>query len=139
MENVKNVNENLINNEEISEDKINVLVDYTPIVKNIKVVQNQAKFGTLYYLHADVEGNIIKLKIDEGLIRYIKTCEKLGKKPFKLKTIVREMNTEKNKAFTCLKLITISGNVYRYFIDRLDVETIDLIYEDYQFNLKNKK
>ncbi|MBQ9792892.1 MAG: hypothetical protein IJW32_04045 [Clostridia bacterium] len=137
MENVKNVNESLVESEEVNEEKIEVVIDYSPLLKGIRLATSQTRFGNLYFLNVDVGGLVLKFKIDEGLYNYIKTCEKLNKQPFKLKSIVKERNIEKNKIFTSLKLINAFDNVFRYFVDRIDVDSLDLLLAD--FNFKNKK
>lgn len=135
IENVKNVNENL---EEMSEEKINLITDYTPVIKTIKIVPTTTKYGTVYHAVVDVAGmHTLKVRIDENFANYINLCGKLNIKPFKVKTVVKELSTEKNRQFVCLKFVTIKDNVYRFFIDRSDVESIELIYE--QSNLVAKK
>ena len=49
---------------------------------------------------------------------------------------IKEFNEEKQREFTCVKFVLISGNVFRYFIDRADVNTIEYLYQKYQANKK---
>lgn len=131
-------NNELIENESVNEEKIRLLTDYACIVKNIKLEPNQTKFGTFYNVVIDVEAvGEIKVRVDENLIRYVRTCQKLGVKPFKSKSLVKEVNEEKQKNYVCVKLVSNNDSVYRYFVARADVESLDLVYADYQ--LKNKK
>ena len=128
----------LIDSQIDNEEKIRVLVDYAPVVKDVVIVPQPTKYGTFYNAHADIVGiGEIKVRVDENLVRYIKTCQKLNIKPFKSKLVVKEINEEKNKTYSCVKFISNRDKAFRYFIARADEETLEMIYDDYQE--KNKK
>ena len=140
MENVKNVNEKNINENlnEMSEEKITLITDFSSVVRTIKIVPTTTKFATLYHAVVDVNGMYtFKVRVDENFANYINLCAKLGIKPFKVKTVVKELSSDKNRQFTCLKFVTNKDSVHRFFVDRMDVEALELIYD--QLNLTAKK
>lgn len=140
MENVKNVNEKNINENlnEMSEEKITLITDFSSVVRTIKIVPTTTKFATLYHAVVDVNGMYtFKVRVDENFANYINLCAKLGIKPFKVKTVVKELSSDKNRQFTCLKFVTNKDSVHRFFVDRMDVEALELIYD--QLNLTTKK
>ena len=139
IDNVKNVYENVEINE-MSEDKISLETDYTPIVRTIKIVPNKTKYNTTYLAVVDINGIYsFKVKIDEGLVNYINLCGNLGVKPFKFKTVVKEYSAEKNRQFVCVKFVTIKDNTYRFFVDRVDTESLEMIFENFQATQTTKK
>ena len=124
--------------EEFDENKIKTLVDYSSIITNIVIEPQHFKNFTSYLAKITVKGvGDIKVKIDENLVQYVKTCQKLNKQPFKSKLVVKESNEEKQKTFVCLKFVSQKDNIYRYFISRADVETLDLVFDENEY--KNKK
>lgn len=137
MENVKNVNEINENLNEISEDKINLVKDFTKIIRTIKIVPTKTKYATTYHAVVDLSGMYtFKVRVDENLANYITLCGKLNIKPFKVKTVVKEFSPEKGREFICLKFVTTKDNVYRYFIDRVDSESLELIYDNAELSVK---
>ena len=123
--------------ERIDENKIKVLVDFSPVITNIVIEPQHFKNFTSYYAKISVKNvGDIKVRIDENLVQYVKTCQRLNKQPFKSKVVVKEANEEKQKNYVCLKFVSTKENVYRYFISRADVETLELVFDD--FNEKNK-
>ena len=123
--------------EKVDENKIKVLVDFSPVVTNIVIEPQHLKNFTMYIAKITIKGvGDIKVKIDENLVQYVKICQKLGKQPFKSKVVVKEVNEDKQKNYVCLKFISIKDNVYRYFISRADVETLELVFDDYNEKLK---
>ena len=80
MENVKNVNEKNVNENlnEMSEEKITLITDYSSVVRTIKIVPTTTKFATIYHAVVDVNGMFtFKVKVDESFVNFIKLCEKL--------------------------------------------------------------
>lgn len=123
--------------EKIDENKIKVLEDFSAVVTNIVIEPQHYKSFTSYLAKITIKGvGDIKVKVDENLVQYVKTCQKLGKQPFKSKVVVKEMNEEKQKTYICVKFISLKDNVYRYFISRADVETLELVFDDYNEKLK---
>ena len=140
MENVKNVNEKNVNEDlkEMSEERITLITDFSSVIKNIKIVPTVTKYATLYHAVVDVNGMFnFKVKVDESFVNFIKLCDKLKIKPFKCQTVVKEYSSEKDRQFTCVKFITIKNNICRFFIDRVDVESLELVFD--QVNLTSKK
>ncbi len=139
IDNVKNVNENVEINE-MSEDNISLVTDFTPVIRTIKIASNKTKYGTTYLAVVDVSGIYsFKVRVDEGFVNYINVCEKLGIKPFKFKTVVKEYSAEKNRQFVCVKFVTIKDNTYRFFVDRVDTESLEMIFENFQATQTTKK
>ena len=126
-----------VEEERFEEEKIKVLIDFSPIITNIVIEPQVFKNFTSYLAKISVKNlGDIKVRIDENLVQYVKTCQKLNKQPFKTKVVVKEMNEEKQKSFVCVKFISLKDNVYRYFISRADVETLELVFDDYNEKLK---
>ena len=136
MSEIKNV-ENEKNDSKMNEEKIVVLTDYSPIVKDLRIVPSKTKYGTFYQIQVTLEGGaVIRTRCDQNLVQFIDLVIKNGDKPYKQKVLVKEFNEEKQREFTCVKFVLISGNVFRYFIDRADVNTIEYLYQKYQANKK---
>lgn len=139
--NERTVEENSI--EVFNEDKMKLVCDFAPILKNVGISEDlfTTKTGkkiTTYYFVVKVDGvRDIKLKFDDQLYTYISTCKNLGVKPFVSKELVKEFSEEKNRDYTCLKLKSNKGRIYRYFIGRAEVESLEMVYDVYQS--KNKK
>jgi len=126
-----------VEEERFEEEKIKVLTDFSPVINNIVIEPQVFKNFTSYLAKISVKNlGDIKVRIDENLVQYVKTCQKLNKQPFKTKVVVKEMNEEKQKSFVCVKFISLKDNVYRYFISRADVETLELVFDDYNEKLK---
>ena len=125
--------------EELKEEKINELKDYSPIIKDLRIVPQKTKFNTYYNLQVTLNGTdaIIKIKCDEDLVQFISTCTKLGKNPVQRKTVVEEENVETSKKFTCVKIVTRDDKTYRYFLSRANESLLALLLEDYKE--KNQK
>lgn len=125
--------------EEINEEKIKVLTDYAPIVNSITIREVSGRYASFYNVKLSLKGwdLPIETKIDTDLVNYICAAEKLGKKAFKAKELVREENMDKGKQYLCIKFTLINGKVFRYFLSRANESTIDLLFEDYKE--KNKK
>ena len=130
-------NEMMIEDEKLDESSIELIKDYSAIVTNITIVPQKFKNFTSYNAKISVKDlGDIKVKVDESLVNFVKTCQRLNKPAFTSKTVVKEKNIEKNKIFTSIKFISISGSVYRYFISRADTDSLDLTLDFY--NSKNK-
>ena len=125
--------------EEINEEKIKVLTDYAPIVNSITIREVSGRYASFYNVKLSLKGwdLPIETKIDTDLVNYICAAEKLGKKAFKAKELVREENMDKGKQYLCIKFTLTNGKVFRYFLSRANESTIDLLFEDYKE--KNKK
>ena len=129
--------EKILNNE-IDEKNIKELVDYSPIVKRIRFVPVKTRFNTYYNLTIDIDGVTgLTTRGDVELVRYMQTCEKLGKKAVKFNKLVKE--TSDGKEYTCVKFVLSDDKVFRYFVNRADVSTIEIVYEDYMQKSKNKE
>lgn len=128
-----------IEEEKFDENKIKVLEDYSQIVNNVVIEPQHFKNFTNYLAKISVKliGDI-KVRVDENLVQYVKTCQKLNKQPFASKSVVKEINEEKQKIFTCVKFVSTRGNIYRYFLSRADVETLELVFEELK-QKENKK
>ncbi len=123
---------------EFNEDKVRLVFDYSAILRKVGYLVNNGKNYVNYSFVISVDGmRDFKVKLDENLYNYIILCEKLGVQPFVSKQIVREFSEEKNKEYTCLKVVTRKGSIFRSFIDRSTIESLDMVYEIYQ--AKNKK
>lgn len=125
-------------NLEFNEDKVRLVFDYSAILKNLSYTVNNGKNYKNYSFVVSVEGmRDFKVKLDESLYNYIILCENLGMRPFVSKQIVKEFSEEKNREFVCVKVVTNKGSIFRSFIDRATVESLEMVYEVYQ--TKNKK
>ena len=137
----KKENENVIENNEkleFNENKTKLIFDYSAILVCLKPVEEKTKFKTTYSFAVKVDGmREFSVKIDKSLFDYVVLCNSLGVKPFISKQIVREFSEEKNREYTCVKVVTIKGNIFRSFVDKATVESLDLVYGVYQS--KNKK
>lgn len=123
--------------EEVNESKIMVLEDFTPVITNVVLEPQVLKNYTVFIARVSVKNlGDIKVRVDENLVNYVKLCQKLGKQPFKSKLVVKEYNSEKQKNYVCLKFVSLKDNVYRYFIDRADVESLELVFDIYNETLK---
>lgn len=123
--------------DEVNESKIKVLIDFTPVITNVVLEPQVFKNFTSFIAKVTVkELGDIKVRVDENLVNYVKLCQKLGKQPFKSKMVVKEYNSDKQKNYVCLKFISLKDNVYRYFIDRADVESLELVFDINSENLK---
>ena len=133
-----NEKENKEVEEIIDESKVKTVFDYSDVLRNLRPVENVGKFNTSYTLVVQVEGiRDIEVKIDRPLYNYIMNCNSFGIKPFVSKQIVKEFSEEKNREYTCVKLVASDGNIYRAFIARADLGSLTLAYKAYQS--KNKK
>ena len=132
------IEKELIEKEKFKEEKIIVKTDYASIVKRIRIDRQAFGKYVSFYVIAELEGSVeIKSRIDENLLRYIKTCQAMDLQPFISRLLVKELNEEKQKTYTCFKLISNKGNVYRYFINRADEETLEMVYNKFlQINKK---
>jgi len=138
------MSENMSNNElvevdEINEDNIELLVDYSPIVKEIGVVKKDGNFGTTYFYCANIEGlGLIKSRIkDESVVNFLNLCKKLNVEATKSKTLVRECSKDKNKVYTSIKVVFRDDKIFRFFVGRADESSLDLLFEIYNSKKKN--
>ena len=123
--------------EKVDESKIVELINFAPIITSIVIVPQTFKTFTSYIAKITVKNvGDLKVRVDENLVMFVKTCQKLGKQAFISKTVVKEMNEEKQKNYVCLKFVTTKNNVFRYFIGRADVETLELAFDDYNEKMK---
>lgn len=134
---IENEKKGIESEEETKESDIRVLEDFAPVITNIVIEPQVFKSFTSYIAKITVKsvGNIT-VRVDESLVNYVKTCQKLNKQPFTSKLVVKEENVVKQKTYVCLKFTTAKGNVYRYFINRADIETLELVLDDYNLKLK---
>ncbi len=122
-------NEILENN--MSEEKIETLLNYKAIVKDIVLVPTKTKSFTFYQfkviLQAGNANTAIQLRVDDKFVNMVSTANKLGLKLVKNKELVREQSGTK-PAYVCLRVELYDGKMFRFFIDRADEVTIDMLY-----------
>ena len=119
---------------EVNEEKVKVLVDYAPIVKDITIRTINTKKSTFYNAKITLKMDGIapvETRMDNDLVNYVLACQKLKKQAIVKKELLKEENTETGKEYFCLKLTLDNGKIFRYFISRADVSTIELLYSDY--------
>lgn len=123
--------------EKVDESKIVELINFEPIISNIVIEPQVFKNFTSYIAKISVKNvGDLKVRVDENLVMFVKTCQKFKKQAFVSKSVVKEQNEEKKKNYVCLKFVTLKNNIYRYFISRADVETLELAFDEYNEKLK---